>query len=89
MFKNLLIYIETRLPNLRQTHVISRFLCHFGVHKLRIGVGWSSIKRFDTCYHCKYSIWVEDIEGNKKIDAELQKLTGRNEDEILLKPNVI
>ena len=53
--------------------VISRFLCHFGVHKMRIGLGWSGDKRFDTCYHCKYSIWVEDIEGNKKINDELQK----------------
>jgi hypothetical protein len=40
---------------------------------MRIGLGWSGIKRFDTCYHCEYSIWVEDIEGNKKIDDELQK----------------
>jgi hypothetical protein len=40
---------------------------------MRIGLGWSGIKRFDTCYHCKYSIWVEDIEGNKKIIDELQK----------------
>jgi hypothetical protein len=59
--------------NLRLGAVISRFLCYFGVHKMRIGLGWSGIKRFDTCYHCKYSIWVEDIEGNKKIHDELQK----------------
>ncbi len=75
MLNKALTLIEARMPNLRQTRVISRFLCYFGVHKMRIGLGWSGIKRFDSCscYHCKYSIWVEDIEGNKKIDDELQK----------------
>ena len=73
MLNKALTYIEARMPNLRQIRVISRFLCYFGVHKMRIGLGWSGIKRFDTCYHCEYSIWVEDIEGNKKINNELQK----------------
>jgi hypothetical protein len=78
MLKKALTYIEARIPNLRQTRVISRFLCYFGVHKMRIGLGWSGTKRFDTCYHCSYYRWVEDIEGNKKIDAELQKLIDEN-----------
>ena len=73
MLNKVLTYIEARMSNLRQTSVISRFLCYFGVHKMRAGLGWLGIKRFDTCYHCPYSIWVEDIEGNKKINDELQK----------------
>lgn len=47
--------------------VIRKIMCVFGFHKLRIGFGFSSDKRFDCCYHCRYSVWVEDIEGCKEI----------------------
>jgi len=73
MLKKALTYIETRMPNLRQTRVISRFLCFCGVHRMRIGLGWSGIKRYDTCFDCRHSVWFEDIEGSEKVNNEIQK----------------
>lgn len=48
--------------------LIRRFLCYLGHHKIIIGFGWSRNKRFDTCIHCKFFRWVEDLEGSKKIN---------------------
>lgn len=73
MLKKVLARVKTWILDLRQIRVISRLLCFCGLHRMRIGFGWSEIKRYDTCFDCRYSIWVEDIEGRKKIDKELRK----------------
>jgi len=73
MLNKAISYINARMLHLRQTRVISRSLCFCGVHRMRIGLGWSGIKRYDTCFDCRHSVWIEDIEGNKKVNAEIQK----------------
>ncbi len=56
---------------------LKRLLCYFGKHEMVIGVGWSGKKRYDTCTRCPYSIWVEDIEGNKIINEAIKNVAKR------------
>lgn len=47
--------------------ILNKIRCFFGKHKMRIGFGWSNGKRYDTCYYCNHSRWVEDDEGYTEI----------------------
>lgn len=42
-------------------------LCHFALHKMRRGFGWSGDKRMDICIKCNFSIWYKDKIGNELI----------------------
>lgn len=51
-----------------------RILClNFNIHKLQKGIAWSAnYMRYDICYHCTYSRYIQDEIGSKLIEFQIQ-----------------
>lgn len=67
MLRRILRRVLDGSPAFAKLPVIRRAFCWLGVHKLRKGFGWANGRRYDCCYNCKYSRWVDDVEGYEEV----------------------